>query len=198
MKIIGLTGSIASGKSTVSAILREAGAHIIDADLIARQVVEPGTPGEAQVRGAFPAVFAGGMLDRRALGRIVFSDPRSLARLNAITHPLIREEIARQIGRAREEDPAGVAVIDAAVLLESGMADMAEEVWLVVCGDEVRLSRILERDGLTEEEARARMASQMPQQEKRKYARRVIDTTSGALEETRRQALACLRAAKGE
>lgn len=78
------------------------------------------------------------------------------------------------------------------------MADMAEEVWLVVCGDEVRLSRILERDGLTEEEARARMASQMPQQEKRKYARRVIDTTSGALEETRRQALECLRAAKGE
>lgn len=198
MKIIGLTGSIASGKSTVSAILREAGAHIIDADLIARQVVEPGTPGEAQVREAFPAAFAGGALDRRALGRIVFSDPRSLARLNAITHPLIREEIARQIGRARAEDPAGVAVIDAAVLLESGMADMAEEVWLVVCGDEVRLRRILERDGLTEEEARARMASQMPQQEKRKYARRVIDTTSGALEETRRQALECLRAAKGE
>lgn len=186
MHIIGLTGSIASGKSTVSAMLGRLGATIIDADVIAREVVEPGTKGNLLVREAFgDAVFSkDGRLDRRALGALVFADGQARTTLNAILHPLIIDECFR---RAKEaEEKGAVAVIDAALLIESGMHNAFKEVVLVVADDNVRLSRIMERDALNSEQASLRMAAQMPQEEKRRFATFVIDN-SNDLEQTRQQ-----------
>lgn len=188
MHIIGLTGSIAAGKSTVSAMLQALGAKIIDADIIAREVVEPGTTGSMLVREAFgDAVFLkDGRVDRRALGARVFADEQARISLNAILHPLVIVECLRRAKEAAEFDQEAIAVIDAALLIEAGMHDAVDEVWLVIAHDSVRLRRIMERDDLTGEQAQARMDTQMTQDEKRRFASVVIDN-SGDLEQTRMQ-----------
>lgn len=188
MKIIGLTGGIASGKSTVSRILSRMGAEIIDADMIAREVVEPGRKCFEMIVEEFgKGVLKGdGTLDRKKLGSIVFSDSLKLKRINEITHPEIRRIIAERLKDIEENGEHDVAVIDAAVLIESGMDDMADEVWLVYTDPDTQLERLKNRDGLSEQEAMSRIASQMPVSEKKKFCDRIIDN-SGTVEHTKEQ-----------
>ena len=175
---IGITGPIGCGKSTVAGWLAELGATVIDADRVARDVVEPGEPALAAVLREFgPAVAtADGRLDRAALGRIVFADPAALARLEAITHPAVRLRILDAIERA---DAAGApaVVIEAIKLVEGGLAALCDEVWLVVCSPSEQGVRLRGR-GVEEADAEARIAAQADLESRlRGAATRVIDTT---------------------
>jgi dephospho-CoA kinase len=172
---IGLTGGIGSGKSTVSALLAARGAVVIDADRIAREVVEPGTPGLAQVVDAFgPAVLAAdGSLDRPALAAVVFSDPEARARLDGIVHPLVRARAAELIADVPE---GSVVVNDVPLLVETGQAASYDLVLVVEADPAARLSRLVQR-GLTAEDARARMASQASDEQRRAVADVVLDNS---------------------
>jgi dephospho-CoA kinase len=175
---IGLTGPIGCGKSTVAGWLRDLGAVVVDADVIARDVVEPGTPDLTAVIEAFgPGVVAeDGSLDRAALGRIVFVDPDALARLEAIVHPAVRPRILAGIAAA-ERDGAPAVVIEAIKLVEGGLAELCDEVWLVVC-DPGEQRRRLGGRGLTAAEADRRIAAQAdPAARLAGSATLVIDTT---------------------
>lgn len=186
MRLIALTGGVGSGKSTVAAILRELGAAVIDADEAARAVVEPGTEGFRQVVEAFgPEVVRGGRLDRPALARLVFQDAAARERLNAITHPLVREWMAE---RQREAEAAGApcAVLDIPLLYENGLDAAFETVVVVWVPPELQVRRLVEGRGFSEADARARVAAQLPIDSKRERATHVIDN-SGSREETRRQ-----------
>ena len=183
---VGLTGSIAVGKSFVSSVLAGLGCHVLDADLTAREVVAPGHEGLRRVVEAFGTEVLGadGRLDRARLGRVVFADEGKRQLLNSILHPLI---IAAQDGwlRGRErEDPTGVAVIDAALMIESGSFRRFDKLIVVHCRDDVQLERLMRRDNLSREDAERRVAAQMPQAEKMRHADFLIDT-SGTLEEAR-------------
>jgi dephospho-CoA kinase len=175
---IGLTGPIGCGKSTVAGWLGDLGAVVVDADVIARDVVEPGTPELAAVIEAFgPGVVAqDGSLDRAALGRIVFVDPDALARLEAIVHPAVRPRILAGIAAA-EGDGAPAVVIEAIKLVEGGLAELCDEVWLVVC-DPGEQRRRLGGRGLTAAEADRRIAAQAdPGARLAGSATLVLDTT---------------------
>lgn len=201
MFTIGLTGNIGSGKSTVSRYLAGQGAVIIDADQVAREVVRPGTPALAEILAVFGSgvLNRAGSLDRKKLGAIVFSDPQAMARLNAITHPRIVAAVAGE--KQKLANSAGAAdrllVIDAPLLIEVGLQQSVDEVWVVTVDEQQQIARLMARDGLSEEAARARIAAQMPQAEKLNYARRVIDN-SGSPEETRKQVARHLAAIKKE
>jgi dephospho-CoA kinase len=186
--LVGLTGGIATGKSTVSAMLAHLGARIIDADLLAREVVAPGQRAHAEIVQAFgPEVLQDdGYLDRKRLGAIVFADADKRKRLEQITHPAIRVRQERILSVYEEEAFEGVVVWDAALLLESGSATGMDRVVVVVADPTTELNRLMTRDGLGEEEARRRIASQMPVAEKAKLADYVIDN-SGSRAETERQ-----------
>lgn len=179
MNIIGLTGGIASGKSTVSRILGKLGAVIIDADKIARKAVEPGEKGLYNIVCEFgkEVLSDDGTLDRKALGNIVFNDPGKLKVLNEITHPEIRKVICDALESIRKNDESSTAVIDAAVLLESGMDELVDEVWLVYVDYETQVKRLMMRDSITREEAYARINSQMPVEDKIKRSDKIIDNT---------------------
>ncbi|MFS8639714.1 MAG: dephospho-CoA kinase [Symbiobacteriaceae bacterium] len=194
MRIIGLTGSIASGKSTVSAMLREIGAPVIDADAIVHDLQRPGTPVfEAIVREFGPAVLLpDGSLDRRALGQIVFADPDRRRALEAIVHPAVRAEIWRQVERHRRDGYPAV-VLDIPLLYESGWDRLVDEVWVVYVDPETQRARLMARSGLTPAEAEARIAAQMDLEEKAQRADRVIDNR-GSLAETRAQVVAAWEA----
>lgn len=187
---VGLTGSIAVGKSFVCEVFREAGFHVLDADATARKVVEPGTPGlEAITREFGDGVLAAdGSLDRAKLGGIVFADAAKRQRLNSIVHPLVIHEQDRWIAEAEAAEPDGVAVIDAALMIESGGYKRFDKLIVVWCRPEVQLERLMLRNNLSEDEARRRIDAQMPQDEKKKFADYLIDTSDG-FEDTRRQAL---------
>jgi dephospho-CoA kinase len=161
---VGLTGGIGSGKSEVARLLAAHGAVVIDADQLAREVVEPGTPGLAQVVAAFGADVLGpdGRLDRKALAARVFSDGAALARLNAIVHPLVAERGAELVAEAPVE---AVVVHDVPLLVENGLEDAYDLVVVVDAPEEARLARLAAR-GLTDEDARARMAAQAPREER--------------------------------
>ncbi|MDQ3473787.1 MAG: dephospho-CoA kinase [Acidobacteriota bacterium] len=178
---IGVTGSIGVGKSFVAGVLGELGCHVVDADQTAREVVMPGSPGLATVVAAFGAdvLREDGTLDRPKLGAIVFPDQKKRELLNSILHPYI---IARQDELLREwerEDPFGIGIVDAALMIESGGYKRFDKLIVVHCRPEVQLERLKTRDGLSESEARQRVAAQMPQEEKRKYADYLIDTSEG-------------------
>ncbi|MFZ5445777.1 MAG: dephospho-CoA kinase [Myxococcota bacterium] len=186
MKLYGLTGGIATGKSTVTAMFRALGLPVIDADQLAREVVEPGQPALAEIAARFPGVLgADGRLDRKKLGERIFQDPAERAALNAITHPRIRElALTRTVELAATGAP--VALYDAPLLIENRLHEGMNGVILVWCPREVQLERLRARDGLTLEQAEARLASQLPIDDKRAFATWIIDN-GGTLEATRAQ-----------
>ncbi|PPI28424.1 dephospho-CoA kinase [Rathayibacter sp. AY1B5] len=185
MHLVALTGGIASGKSTVARRLAERGAVVVDADVLAREVVEPGEPALAAISERFgPSVIrADGTLDRPALGAIVFSDATARADLNAITHPAVTLRSQRLFAQAAEADPAAVVVYDVPLLAEGRGAGEFDEVVVVRAPQHVRIQRLVALRGMTEEEARARVSSQASDEERLALADVVIDS-SGTLEET--------------
>ncbi|GLI50451.1 dephospho-CoA kinase [Tepidanaerobacter syntrophicus] len=189
MTVIGLTGGIASGKSTVTALLKEKGAAIIDADKIAREIMSKGEPAWFEVLNYFGDEILNNDrsdIDRKKLAHIVFSDKAKLEVLNNITHPKIIEEIKRQV---EEYKKAGkkIIVIDAALLIETGLDKIADEVWVVAANEDIQLQRLMAREkDITKDEALKRIKSQMPLAEKLKFADRVIDNNS-SIEETKKQ-----------
>jgi dephospho-CoA kinase len=181
---IGLTGNIACGKSTVGRMLVARGAEYVDADLLVHALMEPGTAENEQIATRFgPDVRdASGRIDRAALGAIVWRNPAALRDLEAILHPAVRAEIRRRLAESR----APAIVVDAIKLLESGLHEQLDAVWVVTCVPNEQLRRLTGPRGLTEEEARDRIAAQAPQTEKVRRAAVVIDN-SGPLENTERQ-----------
>ena len=184
---VGLTGGIASGKSTVAEMFRRHGAHLIDADRVSRDVVAPGRPALEEIVEAFGrgVLRPDGALDRAALGAIVFNDDDARARLNAIVHPRIWEEEDRLCAIYEARDPDGIVMIDAAVIIEAGGADRVDLMVVVDVDAEEQLARLVAK-GMSEEEARARIRSQMPAVEKRTYGDYVLNKR-GSVEETGRQ-----------
>ena len=178
---VGLTGSIGVGKSFVASVFVELGCHVVDADQTAREVVMPGTPGLKVLVEAFgeEILNTDGTLDRKQLGTLIFADPNQRQRLNHLLHPFI---IARQdeIMNAWEaEDPDGIGIIDAALMIESGGYKRFDKLIVVHCRPEVQLERLMLRDKLARDEALRRINSQMPQEEKQKFADYLIDTSDG-------------------
>ena len=178
---VGLTGSIAVGKSFVVSIFAELGCHVLDADLTAREVVMPGTPGLNALTESFgnDILNTDGTLDRKRLGALIFADQDRRQRLNHILHPFI---IARQdqiLSDWEAQDPAGIGIVDAALMIESGGYKRFDKLIVVHCRPEVQLERLVLRDKLSYEEAQRRIASQMPQEEKQKFADYLIDTSDG-------------------
>ncbi|MBI2878178.1 MAG: dephospho-CoA kinase [Candidatus Rokubacteria bacterium] len=183
--LVGLTGGIGSGKSTVSRLFRDLGCLIIDADTIAREVVEPGEPAWRGIVEAFgrEILLPDGQLDRKGLGALVFADPAKRRTLNALTHPAINAREQAIQAELEAQGYEGIVILDAALLIEAGGADRMDRL-VVVYGDEAtQLRRLMDRDDLDEAEARRRIASQMPLREKVRLAHHVIDN-SGRPEET--------------
>jgi dephospho-CoA kinase len=184
---IGLTGGIGAGKSTVSAALAAHGAVVVDADRIAREVVEPGTPGLDAVVAAFgPRVLtADGALDRPALAAVVFADPAARSRLDGIVHPLVRRRAAELELAARQADQSAVVVHDVPLLVETGQAASYDLVLVVEAPEAVRVPRLVAR-GLPEDDARARIAAQATDEQRRAVAD-VVLRNDGTPEQLRAQ-----------
>lgn len=185
-QVIGLTGGIATGKSTVAAILTEMGVPVIDADQVAREVVEPGQPALARIVEAFgPEVLDGaGRLDRAAMRRRISHDPQARQALEAITHPAIREAIGQRLVELAQSG-APAAVVEAALLVETGSYRLYPKLIVVTCPPELQLARLLARDSTHEADARALIAAQLPLADKEAVATHVI-RNEGDLEELRR------------
>jgi dephospho-CoA kinase len=185
---VGLTGSIAVGKSYVSGVLVELGCRLVDADVVARRVVEPGSEGLRRIVEALGewALRPDGTLDRAAVGAVIFKDGSKRELINSLLHPLIIAEQDEVLRRWEREDPRGIGVVDAALMIESGGHRRFDKLVVVYSRPEVQLERLMRRNSLSREEAAARIAAQMPQEEKLRYADFKIDT-SGSFEETRRQ-----------
>jgi len=185
---VGLTGSIAVGKSYVSAVFAELGCHVLDADQTAREVVEPGSAGLAAVVAHFgPEILCDdGSLDRKRLGQRVFADEQQRQTLNSILHPFIIGRQDEILNEWEAADPNGIGIVDAALMIESGGYKRFHKLIVVHCRSEVQLERLMLRTGLPLEEAKQRIASQMPQEEKQRYADYLIDTSDG-FESTRKQ-----------
>ncbi len=184
--LLGLTGNIASGKTTVGKMLLELGAaRYIDADLVVHQLYEPGRPIYAGVVAAFgkEILTPDGTIDRRGLGNIVFNDAEALRRLEAIVHPAVGAAIVAEL-QAASSDAA--LILDAVKLLEGGSGALCKSRWLVICDEEQQLRRLMERDGFSEEEARARLRAQPPIEPKLPLVDEVIDN-SGTIAATRAQ-----------
>ncbi len=197
LKLIGLTGGIGSGKSTVGRLIAARGIPVLDADQIARDVVLPGQPAHAEVAAAFPGVVApDGTIDRKALGARVFADPAARKGLEAILHPRIQQ---RALELARALDAAGerLAFYEASLLVETGRHDSYDGLVVVSASEPVQLARAMARDGATRQAVEARMAAQMPLEQKRKVATVVIDN-DGDLANTERQVAAMLAALQQE
>lgn len=182
---IGLTGSIACGKSTVSAYLRSLGYHVADADAVSRSLTADGGEALPLVREAFgSAVFDGETLSRRRLGDLVFSDPAALERLNALLHPLIIARVQKELDAF--DAPDALVFGDIPLLYECGMETLFDRIWVVHAPRDVQIARLLERDGLDAQQARQRIDAQMPLEEKCRRADTVI-STAGTIDQTRAQ-----------
>ncbi len=185
MKVIGLTGGIGSGKSTVSQFLSELGANVLDADKVGHQCYQPGTEAWKDVVDAFgeEIVAPDGSIDRKKLGPIVFGDPEALIRLNQIMHPRMYDMMADQI----EEYRLGgveVVVLEAAILFEAGWTPLVDEIWITVASEPTVVQRVRERTGLPEEQIRSRIRSQLSNEERKGKADLVI-SNDGGLDELR-------------
>jgi dephospho-CoA kinase len=187
MRVIGLTGGIASGKSTAARTLAALGAHVVDADQVARDVVAPGQPALAEIVRTFgrEMLLPDGTLDRKRLGAAVFADADKRRALNAITHPRIGMETQARLAALREAG-VPVAIYEAALLVENGVHKGLDGLIVVACDEATQLRRLVERDGLSEDEARARIAAQAPVADKVAAATWVVDT-SGSLADTNQQ-----------
>ena len=177
---VGLTGSIAVGKSSVCEVFRELGCAVLDADRVARDVVEPGTIGLKRVVEQFgeSVLQPDGRLDRPKLGLIVFADEEKRLLLNSIIHPLVFESQNAWLKDVELNDPNGIAIVDAALMIESGGYKRFDKLIVVWCEPELQLQRLMARDGISKEVAEARIAAQMPQDEKKRYADFLIDTSN--------------------
>jgi len=185
-RLVGLTGGIGTGKSTVARMIRDLGVPVIDADLLARQVVEPGQPAHAEIAAAWPDVVdQGGAIDRKKLAERIFADPASRARLEAITHPRITERALAQADEFRRQGLL-VAFLEAALLVETGLHRRLDGLVLVVASEEQQVSRVAAREGCTRGQALARLHAQLPLEEKRRAAADIIDN-SGDETTTQRQ-----------
>ena len=179
--LIGLTGSIGSGKTTVAKRLNALGAHVLDADEYSRAETERGAGGLREIVSAFGEgiLRVDGALDRKKLAEAVFSNEEKRLRLNALLHPRILSSMRARAGEILKSDPGAVVVYDMPLLIEAGEHAHVDRVWLVAADEETRVSRIVARDKCTAEEAKARIAAQMPQAEKLAYADDVIDNSQG-------------------
>ena len=182
--IIGLTGSIASGKSTVAKMIQSYNLPIVDADVVARQVVEPGTPTLKKIAEAFgdEVIAEDGTMDRAKVGSIIFHNEEMRKILNSIIHPAIREEMLRQRDEFMSYGEKNI-FMDIPLLFESKLEHFVEKIIVVSVGEEVQLQRLMERNGFTEEDAKARIATQIPVKEKEQLADAVIHN-NGTLEDT--------------
>ncbi|MCA1589625.1 MAG: dephospho-CoA kinase, partial [Acidobacteria bacterium] len=169
---VGLTGSIAVGKSFVCDVFRELGCFVLDADRTAREVVRPGTPGLRQIVRAFgPKITKeSGELDRKKLGSIVFAHEEKRRLLNSIVHPLVIENQNEWLAECETKNPNGIAIVDAALMIESGGYERFEKLIVVWCEPAIQLQRLILRDRMSTEDAAARIESQMPQEDKKGYA----------------------------
>jgi dephospho-CoA kinase len=188
MLTVGLTGSIAVGKSFVCVVFRELGCHILDADQTARDVVAVGTEGHGEIIREFgeDVLLADGSLDRKKMAGIVFSSEEKRLLLNSIIHPRVFRAQNEWIKNVEASDPNGIAIIDAALTIESGGYKRFDKLIVVWCESAIQLERLMLRDKLSETDARKRIAAQMPQDEKKRFAQYLIDTSRG-FEETREQ-----------
>lgn len=179
MKILGLTGGIASGKSTAARTLRELGSIIIDADVVARCAVEPGQPAWYDVVDFFgrDILNPDNTINREKLGLQVFSQPDYLKKLNQLTHPRIMEEIKRRLKSAAQEEPDRVLVLEVPLLYETNMERLCDWVWVVWVDAETQIQRLMNRDGISRADALSRIGSQMPLDEKARRADLVIDNS---------------------
>ena len=187
MRVIGLTGGIAAGKSTVSEALREAGAVVIDADKVGHDAYRPGTETHAALVEAFgPQIVAeSGEIDRRALGAIVFADPAQRQRLQDIVWPRMKEMMRSQLEDLRAQN-AKVAVVEAAVLFEAGWQDLMDEIWVVQVPEATARERLIARNGMSADDANARIRAQLTNEERARHAQVIIDN-SGSVEDAREQ-----------
>jgi dephospho-CoA kinase len=185
---VGLTGSIAVGKTFVCDIFRVLGCNVLDADRTAREVVEPNTQGLRQIINAFgeSVLQANGELDRIRLGAIVFGDKEKRGLLNEIVHPLVIKAQDRWIKECKESDPDGIAIIDASLMIESGAYKRFDKLIVVWCEPAIQLKRLMLRNELSEIEAKKRIGTQLSQEEKKSFADHLIDTSRGFVD-THRQ-----------
>ncbi|MFO8191965.1 MAG: dephospho-CoA kinase [Bacillota bacterium] len=188
MFIIGLTGGIASGKSTVAEMLAARGAHLIDADRLAREAVEPGKPAWQEIIRWLgeDILLPDRTIDRRRLGELVFNDQAMRDRLNSIVHPRVEELFTRELEQIRWGDPAAVVVYDVPLLIETGRLDLYDLILLVYVSPAIQLERLCRRNNLEQEAAEKRLQAQIPLDEKKKHAHVIIDD-SGSITETERQ-----------
>ena len=186
---VGLTGNIATGKSYASKVFAELGAHIIDADLVAHDLLRSGTKTYDEIVGDFGEKILNQAreIDRKKLAQIVFFNIEKRLKLNSLIHPEVGAEILRRIYNLEQASSSGIIIVDAALMVETRSYEMYQRLIVVACDPEIQISRLMSRDGLTEKEARARITSQMPIEEKLKLADYVIET-SGTLKQTREQA----------
>ncbi|HWN11805.1 MAG TPA: dephospho-CoA kinase [Pyrinomonadaceae bacterium] len=185
---VGLTGSIGVGKSFVAGVFAELGCHLVDADETARAVVVPNSPGLTEVVREFGEEFlqSDGTLDRGKLGALIFAHPLKRNALNSILHPYIIAEQDRLLRSWEEQDPNGIGIVDAALMIESGGSKRFDKLIVVYCDDEVQIARLTARNNFTREQAQERVAAQMSQDEKKVFADYLIDT-SGGFEPARRR-----------
>lgn len=190
MLTVGLTGSIAVGKSFVCSVLLENGIPVLDADLTAREVVAAGTDGLAELVRHFgnDVLAANGELDRKKMAELVFSDPERLKLLNSIVHPRVIATQNDWMDEQRQRDPKGIAVIDAALMIESGAYRRFDKIVVVWCEPDIQLSRLMLRDNLGADDALKRINAQMSQDDKKSFADHLINTSHG-FDDTRRQTL---------
>ncbi|HEY7160537.1 MAG TPA: dephospho-CoA kinase [Acidobacteriota bacterium] len=190
MLVVGLTGGMCCGKTTVTSMFSELGCLIIDADLISRKLVEPGEPSYKRIIKFFgkEILQKDGTLDRKKLGGIIFQDPAKRKILNSILHPSIVREEERMIREAREKGTHQIAIVSAALMIEAGVHKRFKKIIVVHCGRELQIQRIMKREKISRREALQRISSQLSTTEKRKYADYVINT-SGPFTQTRKQAV---------
>jgi dephospho-CoA kinase len=199
MMKVALTGSIAVGKSTVLTLFRELGCHTMEADEIAHDVMRPCRPAYHDVVRAFgPEILAeDGTIHRGRLGALVFHDAARREQVNRLVHPHVLREMERRIAELERQDPEGILIVAAALIIEAGVQGRFDRVIVVYCDEREQIARLMRREGLTREEALARIRAQLPSSEKRRYADFEIDT-SGPVERTRAQVEAIYRRLRGE